>query len=116
MTEQEIQNTIMAELSGEARLFRTNAGTMWQGDISRLPNGETILRHLRRVQGLPKGHSDLAGVRIGDGRAVYIEVKTPTGKVRPDQENFLRRMREYGALAGVARSVEDARRIIHDDD
>lgn len=115
MTEQDIQNAIMAELSDEARLFRTNAGAMWQGDISRLPNGETILRHLRRVQGLPKGHSDLAGVRIGDGRAVYIEVKTPTGKVRPDQENFLRRMREAGALAGVARSVEDARRILHDD-
>lgn len=116
MTEQDIQNTIMAELSDEARLFRTNAGTMWQGEIATLPNGERILRNLRRVQGLPAGHSDLAGVRIGDGRAVYIEVKTPTGKVRPEQENFLRRMREAGALAGVARSVEDARRILHDDD
>lgn len=31
MTEQDIQNAIMAELSDEARLFRTNAGTMWQG-------------------------------------------------------------------------------------
>lgn len=116
MTEQDIQNAIMAELSDEARLFRTNAGTMWQGDIARLPNGETILRHLRRVQGLPAGHSDLAGVRIGDGRAVYIEVKTPTGTASQNQKNFLRRMREAGALAGVARSVEDARRILHDDD
>lgn len=116
MTEQEIQNAIMAELSDEARLFRTNAGKMWQGDISHLRTGEIVLRNIRAVKGLPKGHSDLAGVRIGDGRAVYIEVKTPTGKVRPEQENFLRRMREAGALAGVARSVEDAMRILHNDD
>lgn len=114
MTEADIQNMIRAELADECLLFRTNAGTMWQGETAEV-NGERILRHLRKVQGLPKGYSDLSGVRLGEGRAVFIEVKSPTGRVRPEQQRFLDAMRAAGALAGVARSVEEARRILHDD-
>ena len=62
--------------------------------------------------GLPKGFSDLFGFRIPDGRAFFIEVKAPTGRVRPEQQNFIEQMRSNGALAGVARSVEEARKII----
>ena len=62
--------------------------------------------------GLPKGFSDLFGFRKSDGRAVFIEVKTETGRIRPEQQNFINKMRLYGALAGVARSVQDARTII----
>lgn len=52
------------------------------------------------------------GVRISDGKAVFIEVKTPTGCVRPEQKNFLEKMRKNGAIAGVCRSAEDAVRLI----
>ena len=65
--------------------------------------------------GLPKGFSDLFGFRISDGRAFFIEVKSPTGRVRPEQQNFIERMRSNGALAGIARSVEEARKIILED-
>lgn len=62
--------------------------------------------------GLPKGHADLYGFRP-DGQVFYIEVKSETGRVRPDQINFLETMRKNGALAGIARSVEDAMKIIN---
>ena len=65
--------------------------------------------------GLPKGFSDLFGFRIPDGRAFFIEVKSQTGKVRPEQQNFIEQMRSNGALAGIGRSVEDARKIILED-
>ena len=62
--------------------------------------------------GLPKGHADLYGFRP-DGQVFYIEVKSETGRARPDQINFLETMRKNGALAGIARSVEDAMKIIN---
>ncbi len=62
--------------------------------------------------GLPPGFSDLAGHRAGDARAFYVEVKTPTGRVSPQQTAFIAAMRARGALAGVARSVQEARNIL----
>lgn len=58
--------------------------------------------------GVPKGFSDLFGVRHKDGRAVFIEVKTKSGRVRPEQKKFIKKMRECGALAGICHSAEDA--------
>jgi len=65
--------------------------------------------------GLPVGFSDLAGHRAGDARAFYIEVKTPTGRVRPEQQRFIDAMRARGAIAGVARSVDEAVALVAGD-
>ena len=62
--------------------------------------------------GLPEGFSDLFGHRLSDGRIFYIEVKKPGGRVRDNQKKFLKAMRDTGALAGIAYSVEDAIRIV----
>lgn len=98
--EHSIQNDIRNSTTDIAVLFRANVGQGLTYDG----------RHLDT--GLPKGFSDLFGFRKSDGRAVFIEVKTPTGRIRPEQQNFINKMRLYGALAGVARSVQDARNII----
>lgn len=100
MTEHDIQNSIRSETTDIAVLFRANVGSGITYD-GRFFN-----------TGLPKGFSDLFGFRRSDGRAVFIEVKSQSGKVRPEQITFIQKMRVYGALAGVARSVEDARKII----
>ncbi len=61
--------------------------------------------------GLPVGFTDLFAIK--DGEVAFIEVKSATGKVRADQENFIKQMRErYGCKAGVARSVEEAKEIM----
>ena len=99
-TEHRIQNDIRVNTGDIAVLFRANVGSGVTYDG----------RHFDT--GLPKGFSDLFGFRQSDGRAVFIEVKAPSGRVRAEQVKFIEKMREYGALAGVARSVEDARNII----
>ena len=63
--------------------------------------------------GLPKGFSDLFGFRP-DGQIFFIEVKNETGKLRPEQKKFIEQMQKRGALAGVARSVEDAMEIVNE--
>ena len=62
--------------------------------------------------GLPEGFSDLFGFRKSDAKAFFIEVKTKNGKLRQDQVRFLKAMKERGAIVGVARSPDDALRIV----
>lgn len=98
--EHSIQNDIRNYTADIAVLFRANVGKGITYDG----------RHLDT--GLPKGFSDLFGFRRSDGRAVFIEVKAPNGRVRSEQVKFIEKMRSYGAIAGVARSVEEARNLI----
>ena len=58
------------------------------------------------------GEADITGHRMSDGRAIYIEVKLPGEKPRPDQEKFLKAMAETGAISGCAHSIEEALEIV----
>jgi hypothetical protein len=110
-SEQTIQQHIRIACStGATRLFRNNTGTLRD-------------QHGRPVQfGLCKGSADLIGYRtititpdmVGQQVAVFasIEVKTPTGRIRPEQQAWLETIQAAGGIAGVARSVEDALRIV----
>jgi hypothetical protein len=51
---------------------------------------------------------------VGQRIAVFlsIEVKTPTGRLRPEQRQWLDAVQAAGGIAGVARSVEDALHIV----
>lgn len=115
MREADIQNQIRIHVSQHQLgiLFRANVGEAWTGDsIKHNPDGSiTIYRPRRFKTGLPPGFSDLFGVSA-DGRAIFIEVKSKTGRLRPEQENFLAQMARAGALAGVARSPEEAKKIL----
>jgi len=111
VTEQQIQQHIrLACGTGDTRLFRNNTGTL------RDQNG-------RPVQfGLCKGSSDLIGWKrvtitpemVGTQVAVFlsIEVKTATGRLRPEQQQWLDAVQAAGGIAGVARSVSDAERLL----
>ena len=107
MTEQQIQQHIRLALSrGPVRLYRNNTGTLRD-------------QHGRPVQfGLAKGSADLIGWTtrtitpdmVGQQVAVFtsIEVKTPTGRISPEQQAWLQAVQAAGGIAGIARSVEDA--------
>jgi hypothetical protein len=109
-SEQQIQQHIRLTCStGATRLFRNNTGTLRD-------------QHGRPVSfGLCKGSADLIGwtmrtvtqEMVGQQVAVFtsIEVKTPTGRVKPEQQQWLDAVQKAGGIAGVARSVEDALRI-----
>lgn len=56
----------------------------------------------------PKGIPDIIGTIPGTGRALYIEVKTPSGTLKPDQRAFLEAHGGRGALAFVAHDAKEA--------
>ena len=74
--------------------------------------------HLGCPTGLGKGSPDLIGwlsVPVKSGKIsifVGIEVKRRKGVVADGQSEWIHRIRSAGGIAGVARSVEDAQRII----
>ena len=104
-----MQSMIQIELSKQGfTVFRANAGSGWTGkEIIRTANGGVYIPEARVLQAMVKGFSDLFGV-APEGKIFFIEVKTPTGRISPEQTTFLNRMREIGARAGIARSVSDA--------
>lgn len=58
------------------------------------------------------GEADIWGHRCSDGKALYIEVKLPGEEPRPDQQKFIDAMRNTGAIAGCAHSIEEALDIV----
>jgi hypothetical protein len=100
--EHDIQNEIRAALAADCMIFRANVGRM------KTPDGRYF------STGLPVGFPDLFGFRKSDGRAVFIEVKTVSGRASREQKQFLAKMREYGAIAGIARSEEEAIKLIQE--
>ena len=100
--EHDIQNRIRAALAAECVIFRANVGRM------ETPDGRWF------STGLPVGFSDLFGFRKSDGRAVFIEVKTAHGRASQKQKHFLETVRKYGAIAGIARSPEEAIKLIQE--
>jgi hypothetical protein len=72
--------------------------------------------------GLQPGSSDLIGWRtvtitpemVGQQIAVFtsIEVKTPAGRVKPEQQQWMDAVQSAGGIAGVARSVSEAQSLL----
>ena len=108
-----VQNKIrLAVGSGDVRLFRNITGALldMQGRLVKF--------------GLCKGSSDLIGFRsititpdmVGQKIAVFsaIEVKDK-GKATVEQKNFINIINDAGGYAGVAKNVNDAKKILYMD-
>lgn len=59
-----------------------------------------------------KGMSDIFGQLKQNGKLIAIETKRAGKYATDDQKAFLTKVFEAGGCAGVARSIEDAERII----
>ena len=108
--EAKVQNDIrIACGAGPARLWRNNTGALKDAT-------GRLVRY-----GLCPGSSDLIGLRqvtitpdmVGQTLAVFtaIEVKDQ-GRLTEQQRAFITMVQQAGGMAGVARSVDDARRIL----
>ena len=118
MNEHDIQSKIRIDFSRhipDGLLFRTNVGQAWTGSKfihNKQARTLTIYDPRPFNTGLPDGFSDLFGVLPG-GRAIFVEVKSEKGKPSPAQTNFLAQVSMTGAVAVVARSIEDVLQIIN---
>ncbi|MCH9713050.1 MAG: VRR-NUC domain-containing protein [Cyanobacteria bacterium] len=111
MSEQELQQRIRLELgSGPVRLWRNNVGAL------RDQRGRLV------SYGLCPGSSDLIGLRrlrvgpehLGQEMAVFcaLEIKSQRGRPSAEQQRFLAQVGAMGGLAGVIRSLEQARAVL----
>lgn len=99
MGEGAIQDAIRLALGSEPDLV------LWRNNVG------TAEHHGGRVRyGLAPGSADLVGV-LG-GRFVALEIKTPAGRLSPEQRAWLGLVRARGGFAAVVRSVEEAREAV----
>ncbi len=112
MKEKELANRIRTEVSrGPVRLFQNVVG------LAYVRRGSSTYEPLR--VGLGVGTSDLIGLvsvtvtpdMVGKKFAQFlaVEVKTETGRIRPEQQRFIDAVNELGGRAFVARSVQEVR-------
>ncbi len=107
---------ILAEVGASQthRLWRNATRKYWTGHYEgRTRQGHVILSGATMVSaGQCDGSSDLVGIHGSHGQFVGIELKTPTGTVKPHQRQWLEVVRSLGGLTGVARSVDDVRELL----
>lgn len=122
MREIPLMHRIMLRCSaGATRLFRVNSGKAWQGrgqaEVARkvmqvtVYPGDVVLRQAQPLEmGLTTGGSDLIGWTQHDGLGIFtaLEVKTETGRIRPEQQVFIDQVRAAGGIAGIVRSEDEA--------
>lgn len=114
MSEKQTQSEIHRALGGrdDVRLFRNQVGTY------KLPDGRWI------TSGLAKGSADLIGWQtveitpdmVGMKLAVFlsVEVKSGSGKIRPEQENWKAQVEKAGGIAAICRTVIEAKKALYD--
>lgn len=106
-----LQSQIRLAISSPVvRMFRNNVGS-------------AVTKDGRHIDfGLCRGSSDLIGWStreitpdmVGRHVAVFtaIEIKTKTGRISDVQQNFIDVVRKAGGIAGVVRSIEDAKELL----
>lgn len=87
-----------------AKVWRMNTGS---GNLARKSG------HSQWINFGFKGSPDIHGY-MKDGTYLAIEVKKLSGVVSDDQKQFIADVLKNGGCAGIARSVEDAFKIIGD--
>ena len=120
-SEHDIQNEIRLALSEQGYFTeRINVGSGYLIDKLLMEKikrfcPDWLREELEKVPyfstGAVKGRSDLSAIK--DGKIAFVEVKNEKGKPTAEQLNFIKQMQtRYGCRAGIARSIEDALKIV----
>lgn len=129
----QVKTYLLAASKLGAWLFRRNVGMGWIGDAKRfnktetVPNftfraGDVLIRNARPFHNGEKGQSDLWGFRqititadmVGTKmlQPVEAEAKQGTGRLTPEQENWINFVNAMGGRAGVVRSLDDLAKLL----
>lgn len=80
-------------------------------DAWRNNTGAVKLDDARFVRFGRKGNADIEGY-TRDGRYLAMECKTVKGRATPEQAAFITRAKAHRAIAGIVRSVDDAKALL----
>lgn len=113
MKESQVQARILLALSNAGcTVWRCETAGAWVGRVVHQISKTVTIAEARMIHaGLTKGGSDIIGI-APDGRFLAVEVKTTTGRIRPEQQRFIDAVIAAGGVAGIARSAEDALKLI----
>jgi len=111
--ETKIQNLILMSLSkAGCLLFRNESAGAWVGKVLHKDANQVTLTDARMIRfGLAVGSADIIGI-APCGRFLAIEIKTSTGRPTKEQLRFIEAVNNAGGISGIARSVEDALKLI----
>jgi len=111
--ETKIQNLILMALSkAGCLLFRNESAGAWVGKVLHKDANQVTLTDARMIRfGLAVGSADIIGI-APCGRFLAIEIKTSKGRPTKEQLRFIEAVNNAGGIAGIARSVEDALKLI----
>lgn len=102
----------------EASVLQRVQEALWAfGGVLVMRNTVGATRAGRRyiTYGLGVGSADIVAIVAPYGRWLCIETKRPKGaKATDEQEAWLRKVRAYGAVAGVCRSPEEAIALVYE--
>ena len=103
MTERDLHLAVVDYLS------RALAGSAWYTTFPLGGGGKVRGAQLKRA-GAKVGTPDI--LVIDDGRAHWIELKAPKGRVSAEQTSCHAELQRAGAAVGVARSIEDVEALL----
>lgn len=112
--ETKIQRLIMLALSENGcTVWRNETAGAWIGKQIYKAGDQVTLANARMMTfGLCTGSADLIGIHHATGKFIAIEVKTPKGRPTTEQLRFIEAVKKAGGIAGIARSPEDALKLI----
>jgi hypothetical protein len=104
----ELENERLLNQGPNKRLFKTDAGASYQGEVVKHDKGILILRNPRKLQGLPPGWPDLCGwetititpEHVGQKIAVFCaeEIKAGKDSMRKSQSGLKKIIESMGGI------------------
>jgi len=113
LAEDKIRRDRFLNLAPNERRFKANCGMAWIGKMSRLKNGDVLLKNARPFHGLPEGFPDTFGWdeievtpdMVGTKIAVFVgeEIKAGADRMRPAQSKFKSLIEKMGGVFRILR-------------
>ena len=103
--ENSITNAILTYLNCQPNTFA------WRNNTTGIYDSRKKCYRARTGKYNIKGVADILGI-TNDGRFIAIEVKRPGGRASREQQNYLSRIKALGGIAGIAKSVLEAKELL----
>jgi hypothetical protein len=109
----ELENERLLNQGPNKRLFKTDAGPAYQGEVVKHDGQMLILKNPRKIVGLPSGWPDLTGFEsvvitpdmVGQKVAIFVgeEIKAGKDRMSTEQKKFQKLILSFGGIFRIVR-------------